>query len=408
MAYMQKATQQQTKSYNSRLVLKTIYDQGRISRAEVARLTDLTRTTVSDIVVELQEKGLVEEVGYGQSIGGRSPILLSVVDDARHLISVDLANDEFRGAVVNLRNEVVITSSVPVQGRGGGEALALVYELIDGLISNAGKPILGIGIGTPGLVDTTNGVVVRAVNLDWRDLPLGNLLNERYDLPVYVANDSQLAALAQYMFGGKEYGGNMIVIKIGHGVGAGIVLDGHLFQGDGFGAGEIGHITALENGPQCRCGNFGCLETVVSNPAINRRARTLALSDTKSLLNTPADPSHEISVDDIARAFQVGDVVARQVVLETGRYLGVALANLVGTLNIRRVVLMGDIARFSTPLLEVIRQEMLRRALPTLAQDTQIELAELHPDAVILGASALLLTHELGLSLARQYGALVR
>ena len=401
MTGLQKATQQQTKSYNSRLVLKAIYDQVQISRADVARLTDLTRTTVSDIVIELQDKGLVEEVGYGQSIGGRSPILLSVVSDARHLISIDLANDELRGAVVNLRNEIITTSSLPIEGRGGGEALALVYELIDRLIHSTSKPILGIGIGTPGLVDTTRGVVSRAVNLDWRDLPLGSLLRERYDLPVYVANDSQLAALAQFMFGGTEYGSNLAVIKIGHGVGAGFILGGHLFQGDGFGAGEIGHICVLEGGPQCRCGNFGCLETIVSNPAIERRARTLALSSPGSLLNNLDGASEEISVEAIHKAFQAGDVAARQIVLETGRFLGMALANLVGTLSMRHVVLLWDMARFGTPLLEVIRQEMLRRALPTLAQETQIEIVDLHSDTVILGASALLLSHELGLSLIR-------
>src|SRR5947208_15512703 len=115
MRTLQKATQQQTKLYNGRLVLKAIYDRGQISRADVARLTSLTRTTVSDLVADLLERGLVEEIGFGQSMGGRSPMLLSVVDDARHMIGIDLANDELRGAVVNLRNEIVSMESLPVQ-----------------------------------------------------------------------------------------------------------------------------------------------------------------------------------------------------------------------------------------------------------------------------------------------------
>ncbi len=397
---MQKATQQQTKTYNSRLVLNTIYDSGRVSRADVARLTHLTRTTVSDLVADLQERGLVEEVGVGQSLGGRSPILLSVIDDARHLISLDLANDELRGAVVNLRNEVISTVSLPVEDRAGGEALTLVYDLLDRLLHATDKPLLGIGIGTPGLVDTTNGVVLRAVNLDWRDLPLGNLLWERYGLPVYVANDSQLAALAQYMFGGRQYGANLVVVKLGHGVGAGIVLDGALFQGDGYGAGEIGHLSVVEGGQQCRCGNFGCLETLVSAPALKARARTLADQHPESLLNS-IDPAHDLDTEAINSAFQEGDVAARQLVFEGGRHLGVAVANLVGTLNVRHVVLMGEPACFGAPLLEVARQEMLRRSLPPLAQGTVIELVEMNPNVVILGASALLLMHELGLSLTR-------
>ena len=397
---LQKATQQQTKTHNGRLVLRTIYDQGRTSRADVARLTHLTRTTVSDIVADLQEKGLVEEVGMGRSLGGRTPILLSVIDDARHIISVDLANEELRGAVVNLRNRVIATISLPTNGRAGEEALALVYELLDRLVYATDRPILGIGIGTPGLVDTAQGVVLSAVNLDWRDLPLGSLLRERYGLPAYVANDSQLAALSQYMFGGEQYGGSLAVVKIGHGVGAGAVLNGQLFQGDGYGAGEIGHIVVEEGGQRCRCGNTGCLETVVSLPAMKARARALAAQHPKSMLNS-VHPSHELETATINRALQAGDVAAKQLVLETGRYLGMAVAMLVGALNVRRVVLMGEVACFGPRLLEVVRQEMLARALPTLARDTRVDLVEPDPHAVLTGASALLLTHELGLSLAR-------
>jgi N-acetylglucosamine repressor len=184
----------------------------------------------------------------------------------------------------------------------------------------------------------------------------------------------------------------MVVVKVGHGIGAGIVLNGHLFQGDGFGAGEIGHITVVEGGLQCRCGNFGCLETVAGTHAVIKRAQALT--------HNGSTPRPE-SIEDIHRAFQAGDTAARQVVLEVGRYLGMAAANLVGTLNIRRIVFMTELAAFGTALLEVIWQEMRRRALPSLAHDTQVELIPLHPNAVILGASALLLTNELGLSLTR-------
>jgi predicted NBD/HSP70 family sugar kinase len=396
-----KATQQQTKTYNSQLVLKTIYERGPISRAEVARLTQLTRTTVSDLVTEFQEQGLVEEVGYGPSVGGRSPILLSVVADSRHLIGIDLANDQFCGAVVNLRNAILHMASVPIESRGGENALERVYELLDRLIAGADRPLLGIGIGTPGLVDIPNGVVLRAVNLEWRDLPLGRLLQDRYKLPVYIGNDSQLAALAQYMFGTQQHDGNLVVIKTGHGIGAGLVLNGHIFQGDGFGAGEIGHIAIVENGALCRCGNYGCLETVASTPAICRCAQDLACAHPDSLLNQPDRPSGEMTIDRIARAVRAGDATAQQIVRELGRYLGIAASQLVGTLNVRHIVLVGDLTLFGEPLAQAIRAEMRRRALPQLAQATQVELLDPSPDIVILGASALLLARELGLNLAR-------
>jgi N-acetylglucosamine repressor len=387
MTSLQKATHQQTKTHNSRLVLKAIYDQRQISRADISRLTSLTRTTVSDLVAELQGNGLVEEIGYGESRGGRSPILLSVIDDARHLIGIDLENDELRGAVVNLRNEIVSTVSQPLRSREGDEALVLVYELVDRLISSTDKPLLGIGVGTPGLVDAINRVVLRAVNLNWRGMPLGDLLQERYNLPVYIANDSQLAALAQYMFGGDKYENNLIVVKVGTGIGAGLILEGRLFHGDGFGAGEIGHISVVENGEQCRCGNLGCLETVASTPAIITSASISARPE-------------ELNLGALQKAFAAGEPAATQAVLQAGRYLGIAAANLVGTLNVHRIVFVSQLARFGTPLLDAIKQEMTRRVLPTLTQDTEIELIDLRPEMVILGASALLMSHELGLKLA--------
>jgi predicted NBD/HSP70 family sugar kinase len=231
-------------------------------------------------------------------------------------------------------------------------------------------------------------------------MPLGDLLQERYGLPVYIANDSQLAALAQYMFGGSKYESNLVVVKVGTGIGAGLILDGRLFHGDGFGAGEIGHISVVENGQQCRCGNVGCLETVASTPAIIKSANASARPASSSVSNSPARAADALTLDAVHESFADEHPAATQAVLEAGRYLGIAAANLVGTLNVQRIVFLSPLARFGTPLLDAIRQEMSRRVLPTLAQDTEIELIDLRPEMVILGASALLMSQELGLRLA--------
>ena len=198
---MKKSTQESTKLHNSQLVLRTIYRQGEISRVDIARQTGLTRTTVSDVVGRFIHEGLVVETGVSPSRGGKRAILLRVDDDARHLVGIDLANSAFRGAVVNLRGKIVQRLSLPVQDRDGEAALGLVFTLIDQLLKLTDRPILGIGIGTPGLMDPVNRVVRYAVNLDWYDLPLGALLEERYRMPIYIANDSQAAALAEFTFG---------------------------------------------------------------------------------------------------------------------------------------------------------------------------------------------------------------
>jgi N-acetylglucosamine repressor len=404
----QKATRKQTKAHNRRLVLKTIYDGGRISRADVARATDLTRTTVSDGVAWWMEKGLVEEIGFGPSAGGKPPILLSVVDDSHHVIGIDLASDEFRGAVVNLRGEIRERSAQPLHDRDGSAALALVYTLVSDLIASTDRPLLGIGIGTPGLMDPIQGVVRRAVNLNWQDLPLRHLLKDRYGLPVHVANDSQLAALAEYTFGAGNNADSLAVIKSDHGVGAGIVLNGQLFHGDSFGAGEIGHVTIVEDGQPCRCGNVGCLETVASARAIVQLARTMAANNPATPLRHFADHPERITIDTVCQALAQGESLSEgnapddtaalvDLVHRAARALGIAAANLVSVLSIKRILIAGSVTCFGSILLDEVRATMLQRSLALVASETEVEISTMGPDMVILGASGLVLTQELGL-----------
>ena len=220
-----KATLRETREHNERLVLTTIYDGGPISRAEVARSTGLTRTTVSDVVEGLLESGLAREIGRGPSTGGKAPILLEVPQNARLLIGVDLGDRVFTAATVNLRGEIVERVAIPSEDADGEEALGLAMELIERAIALADGPILGIGIGAPGLVDTSDGTVVEGVKRSWRQLPLGARVSERFSVPVHVANDSQAAALAEHVFS-ETRGANLIVIKVGEGIGAGLVING--------------------------------------------------------------------------------------------------------------------------------------------------------------------------------------
>ena len=196
---MKKATREHTKLHNWRLVLRTIYQAGKISRAELARETHLTKTTVSNIVSDLLKENLVAEVGLGPSVGGKPPMLLAVVDNSRQLIGLDLANSEFRGSVLDLRGNILHRAKLPVPTQDGRFMLELVYELVDILLPKVTRPLLGIGIGSPGLMDAPSGVVRQAINLDWLNLPLRDLLQEKYNVPVYLANDSHTAALAEYV-----------------------------------------------------------------------------------------------------------------------------------------------------------------------------------------------------------------
>jgi glucokinase-like ROK family protein len=394
---MKKSTQESTKLHNSRLVLRTIYRQGEISRVDVARQTGLTRTTVSEVVGRFIQDGLVVETGVSPSRGGKPAILLRLDDDARHLVGIDLANSVFRGAVVNLRGKIVQRISLPIPERDGKAALALAFNLIDQLLKLTDRPILGIGIGTPGLMDPVRRVVRYAVNLEWYDLPLGDLLEQRYSLPIYIANDSQAAALAEYTFGRQAQVNNLLVIKAGRGVGAGIVLNGDLFYGDRHSAGEIGHIRMVSGGELCRCGNTGCLETLVSTRTLLRRAQAIAAQQPESHLNRLVASPEEIDGDTVLQAYQAGDPSVQALIAKAGDYLGIAAAQLAGALNIEQIVLAGRLARYGDGVIAPMQKRLSQDILPTLAQNTQVAASALGDDVVILGAAGLILRNEVGL-----------
>lgn len=394
---LEKATRQHTRDHNSRLVLRTIYEYGEISRADLARLTRLTRATVSEVAGDLIERGLVEEVGHGQVAIGRTPILLSVIDDARLAVAISVANDEVTGALVNLRGAMLHTSQRLIERRGDA-VLAAIVAVAEDLLRAAEQPLLGIGINTPGLIDTTTGTVLRAVSFGWEEFPLGATVQQRFGLPTYVANDSHSLALAEYMFGAAQDTSNLVVIKVGKGIGAGIVLDGHLYSGEGYGAGEIGHLVVAPGGPPCECGNHGCLETVASSAAILDQARALARANPSSALVAGGATPDTLTMHDVARAAAAGDAAVAAVVSEAGRHLGAAVASLVSVLNVRRIVVTGRVAPLGELLRAPLRDELARRALPTLTRGTQVEVLAMGADAPLLGATAPLLTYELGLA----------
>jgi glucokinase-like ROK family protein len=394
---MKKSNQEETRLHNSCLVLSTIYNSIEISRVEIARHTKLTRTTVSEIVAEFIAEGLVVESGLSPSTGGKPATLLRVEENSRLLVGIDLAEREICGALVNLRGQIVHRFCNPLEARDGETALLLVYDCVDELLKLADQPVIGIGIGVPGLMDPANGIVRQAVHLDWHNLPLGDLLQARFQLPVYLANDCQVAALGEFTFGASSQGDNLIVIKTGRGTGAGIVLNGQLYYGDNAGAGEIGHVQVVENGEPCRCGQRGCLETVVGSRALLESSRKLAVDNPDSILNRLSTSLDGINLETLSQALQEGDSQVASLIEQAGRTLGRAITHLVGILNINRILIAGSLSRFGEVLVEPIRQQVRVGTLPELAQQTEVGLASLGNDIVILGAASLILKSELGL-----------
>jgi predicted NBD/HSP70 family sugar kinase len=351
--------------HNRALVLRTVFRQGPLSRADLARVTHLTRVTTSDLAAELLAEGLVEELGTRVDQGvGKPATLLGVVPDARLTITLDLSDDErFRAALVDLAGKVLDRRTAERDGRTGAAAVEMALALASDLAAAADRPLLGVGVGSPGVVDPA-GTVLEAPNLGWHDLDLAARLGAGLDAPIHVANDANAAALAELSLG-EHADRSLLCIKVGQGVGAGVVLDGHLVVGDRFAAGEIGHVVVDPDGEPCACGRTGCLETAIAAPRLRRRSRD-------------GDP----------RAARTA----------AGHRLGEALAPVISTLNLREVVLSGPLdvldETFRSAALDAIRA----RTMPAVGDHVDLRFSSLGEDDVLLGAAMLVLDRELGVA----------
>ena len=350
------------------MLLQTLFRGGPASRADLARTTGLTRVTVSDLVGQMVGEGLVEELGAraGTRVG-KPATLVGFAPEAAHIVCLDLSRDDrMNGAVVNVRGEVKARRSVAVKGRKGDQAVGLAHKLAKDLIAAADRPVLGVGVGSPGIVDA-QGTVLDAPNLAWHGTPLARILHERLGTPVYVANDANTAALGEHTFGHAD-GGGLMVLRVGKGVGAGLILEGTLLHGHRSAAGEIGHVVVEDNGDACACGRNGCLETLLAVPHLKERTAG----------RTPAE--------------------VEEVLADTGRRLGAALAPIVGTLNLHQLVLSGPPELLDGPLREAAAETIRRSTMPVIGDDLQLRTSVLGEDVVIVGAAVLVLSAELGVS----------
>ncbi len=351
---------------NRSFVLQAVNDNPPISRADLARETGLTKVTISDLVAELIEAGLVIETGTSE-LGrpGKPATLLALNPAGRDILAMDLsARDQIRGAVLSLSGQPLLTRVRALDGATGQQALDAARGLATELVEAAGRPILGLGVGTPGTVDRS-GTVLSAPNLRWTDLPLQDQLHRDLGLPVTVENDANVAALAERRFAGAP--GDLVRIQFSRGVGAGLLVGGRLVHGAASDAGEIGHVTIGDNGPLCGCGKTGCLEAWASVP----------------VLRAQLDADRDRADDILGRA---------------GRRLGAALAPVVGMLGLQHVVVGGPADVVTPALLDAARSCIVERTRSPFRPDLELVASSLGENAVLLGAGALVTLHELGVT----------
>jgi glucokinase len=381
---------------NRAAVLKTIREQGPISRVGIARLLHLHPSTVSRLVDELMGLDLVcegTERGSSTRRGGRRPIALEFNSGAGYLIGVDLGGTSMVGGLAKLDGEIIVrcsTLSQPAPGGGAEESLQRLIALTQELMRAAPDPrrIWGVGIGVPAVTLSAEGIVTWAPALGWRDLPLKQIMERTLGLPVFVENDVNLAALGEHHCGAGRGVDDLVVIFVGTGIGAGIILGGELYRGADQAAGEVGYMVVDTASLGRRYDDFGCLESLASGTGIAARARErIEAGEKTALLDLAGGDPAKVTAERVFEAARDGDAVAKAVVDETVQYLSLAVANVSCVLNPEMIIIGGGVARSADMFLEDIRRQVagVVPAVPRLVGSA------LGKEAIIQGAFAMVL-----------------
>jgi glucokinase-like ROK family protein len=379
---------------NLSIILNALRDHSPASRAALAAVTGLNKTTVSSLVQQLIDGRFVSERGAGKPEDpGRPGILLELNPKAGRIVAAEIGVDFISAMAANFAVEIVWRHQEPTDPAAGQDRIIeRVCTLIQEAIRQTGSAesaVLGLGLGVPGLVDVASGMLLFAPNLGWRDVPLRQFLEARFDMPVYVDNEANMAAMGESYFGVARGARTVLYVSAGVGLGGGIVFDQRLMPCAAGFVGEVGHMTLIPEGPPCKCGNRGCWETLVSQGAVFRRVRRALSAGTESRLSEYTQGDLDaLTIPLIVQAARADDRVARDALEETGLYLGIGLANLVNALNPEIVVFGGILSLAAEFIMPVVQRVIGERALRWSVQSMRLRVSAHGADACVMGGIA--------------------
>lgn len=390
------ADQQLVKQMNTALVVDVLRRFGPLSRAEVARMTNLTKVTVSTIVRDILERRIVREIGLGTTTanGGRRPTLLELIPESFFAVGIDIGTTSVKVVLTNLTGSVIGEASAPtVPDHGFDKLLEEIVRIVRQVLSEAQVSVdelKGIGVAAAGIVKSKTGFVVFSPNFGWRSIQLKEILEEELKVPVFVDNCTRVMAKGEIWFGCGKDVKNMLYLNIGYGIGSAMVVQGRVADNDS----ELGHVRLAPNGPLCRCGRVGCLETVASGSAIEARAREWSSVHGDALRREGSGKAVPgVTVKELAAAAANGSPMAREIFREAGLYLGEAIAIAVSVLRPELVVIGGGVSQTGEPLLQPVLDGFRAHVMPDL--DVDIVLSPLGQRAGVLGGASLVLDAEL-------------
>lgn len=396
MAIQTTADQGFIRKFNTAIILDYLRRFAPLSRAELAARAGLNRSTVSIIINNLIEEGFIQETDLQSSKVGRPGMLLTLNPNGGFAVGVEIGVDFISVILTDfianvLWRERVFSNPDDDQIHILDCASELTQKAIDIGIEQGLRP-LGIGIGVPGLVDLKQGKLVFAPNLRWTNVPLRLMWSQRFDLPIFIENEANAAALGEYYFGVARGKNNFIYLSAGIGLGGGIIIDGKLFRGSSGYAGEIGHMTIDPDGELCGCGKWGCWETKVGPRAVLQHVRNILAEGTPSLINELSEGHLDgITFNNVVDAAELADSVAVDALKDVGKYLGIGVVNLINIFNPELIVLGGALSLAHEFLLPVIENTVKESSLKPPCEHIEFKASGHGSDACVMGAVALVL-----------------
>ena len=369
------------RALNRRLILNHIRRGGPLSRARLVELTGLSPAAVTAVTAELMESQFVLERALGESSGGRPPILLDLDYSAHYAVGLKLMETQLLGVLTDLSTQVLEQSSLELDGTTPELVSARAAALSRDLLERAGakrERLIGVGLGLAGVIDASSGICHSSPYLGWHDVPIASMIARDLGTSVWIDNDVNAFAAAERLFGHGKLAQNFVVITVGRGIGAGLVLGGELYRGRDGGAGEFGHTLTEAGGRRCECGNTGCLEAYASEPALVRRYNE----------RTPEPDQLRDSQQLVERAAS-GDALARELLEDGGRRVGNKLADLVNLLNPELIVVGGEGVRLGDGFFDPMREALYAHAFNGLTSDLTVFVDAWGDDAWARGAASL-------------------
>ena len=364
-------------------------DKG-ISRADLAEKMGLTRAAVTVIINDLISSGIIVENTESRSTAsGRPPVALEINPHQGLVAAVDMGAMHLSVALGDFSARILEEIEVPFRvDQGPKESLQQADTILRKLLQNRGlstSDLAAIGVGVPGPVIADKGMVMAPpIMPGWDRFPIRLTLESQWGTAVTLNNDAELGALGEWAYGAGRGEKNLAFIKVGSGIGAGLIINQQIYGGTTGSAGEIGHLTIDENGPLCTCGNHGCLEAFAGGHAIASQARKLVASGKRTLLSEK-DPD-SISARDVAQAARRGDLTAQEIIQRSGTFIGIAIAGLINLINPSTVIIGGGVAQVGDLLTGPIRQAVRERSLRASEHGVRITTAMLGRRSSLIGA----------------------